>query len=378
MSPIDHILLYIILFSVFFLFCKKNVFCKTEKTFWKLAIFPILCFALIEGCRYGRGPDYPAYRYRFEHIIPEQEPQKFFLLLMQVLDALGLNYVGLFIVYALIFCAGTFFFIRRTFNYKDAQWMYMLMLFSMLVKSESMIRQYIAMPFVFISLSAIFRKKWIEAVVCLIIAMNIHSGTMVMYPFVLLFYFFCKKLIPIKYTIPLLVLTYYVIPSGTFSDAGIKLLGVLNLSALGNENLVNYVEDSDRWLGADSFLDDAQQTFFTKTLQFIFDITTITVSYKALKLGYNNIVAVFFNVISVGFILERSFFGYEIFQRITGQLYIFWFIPLGYALHVYCRLPYCSKEKKTMNVLLLLAVAYQVFYYVRFVFFHPDAKFIWS
>lgn len=377
MSSFDHILLYIILFSVFYLFCKKNIYCKTDNDFWKLAIFPILCFALIEGCRYGRGPDYPAYKYRFEHITPEDEPQKIFLWLMQTLDALGFNYIGLFIVYALIFCVGTFFFIRRTFNQKEAQWMYMFMLLSMLVKSEAMIRQYIAMPFVFISLCAIFRKKWIEAIACLLIAMGIHSGTVVMYPFVLLFYFFIKRLIPIKYSIPLLVLAYYIIPTGTLSDVGIRLLGMFNLSVLGNDNLTHYIEDTDRWFGADSFLEDAQQSLFTKTLQFVFDASTIIVSYKALKLKNNDIVAVFFNVISVGFILERSFFGYEIFQRITSQLYIFWFIPLGYVVYIYKRLP-CSREKTNMKVLLSLTVIYQVLYYWRFVFLNPNAKFFWS
>lgn len=377
MSPIDHIILYILLFFVFYVFCKNNIKCKTDIDFWELAIVPLLCFVLIEGSRYGRGPDYLAYKYRFEHIWPENEPQKIFLVLMEVLDFLGFNYVGLFMVYALIFCTGTFFFIRKTFSREEARWMYVFMLLSMLIKSESMVRQYIAMPFAFISMSYIFKKKWVKASICFFIALGIHSGTVVMYPFVLFFYFVWKKIIPVKYTLLLLLLVYYVIPTGALSGAGIKMLGMSNLSALGNDNFSTYVEDSDRWLGADSFLEAAQQTIFTKTLQFLFDASVLIVSHKALQLHKENIVSIFFNVISIGFILDRSFFGYEIFQRITGQLYIFWFIPLGYSVYVYKQLQQ-SKDKKIMKIFLFIAIAYQVAYYIRFVFFNPNVRFFWS
>lgn len=365
------------MFFIFYIFCKKSIYYTSNSNFWRLAIIPIIYFVIIEGCRYGRGVDYLAYKYRFDHISPENESQKLFLLLMQTLKSIGFNYVGAFMTYALIFISCNLLFIRNTFKKDEAKWMYILMLFSMLMKSESLIRQYIALPIVFVSFSALFKKKWLYAVLLLFIAMNIHSGTIILYPFVILFYFFYKKSISTKYTIPLLIIVYYIMPTGTFSDIGIKILNMFDLSKLGNESLNNYINNSDRWLGADSFLEDTRQTSFTKTLQFIFNVSTILVSYKALKIKYNPIVNVFFNIISIGFILERSFFGYEIFQRMTGQLYIMWFIPLGYALFVYNKLSLC-KEKYQMRLLLSLAIGYQILFYVRFIFLNPEAMFIWS
>lgn len=377
MSSIDFILIYILLFCIFYIFCKKSIYYTSDSDFWKLALIPILCFVIIEGCRYARGVDYLAYKYRFEHISPQDESQKIFLWLMQTLDGIGFDYVGAFMTYALIFISCNIIFIRNTFKKDEAKWMYILMLLSMLIKSESLIRQYIALPIVFVSFSALFKKKWLYAVLLLFIAMNIHSGTIILYPFVVLFYVFYKKSISPKYTIPLLIIVYYIMPAGTFSDVGIKFLNFFNLSSFGNEGLNNYIENSDRWLGADSFLKDAQQTPLTKTLQFIFDTSVILISYKALKIRKNAIVTTFFNIISIGFILERSFFGYEIFQRMTGQLYIMWFIPLGYALYIYNQIKH-PREKTQMKLLLFLAIGYQIFYYGRFIFFSPKAMFIWS
>ena len=378
MSSIDHIFLYTLLFFVFYIFAQKSKYCKTEKDFWKLAVFPILLFVLIEGCRYGRGVDYLWYKYRFEHISPIDESQKIFLWLMQTLDFLGLNYVGAFMAYALIFITGTIYFVRNTFRRDMASWMYLLILFSMLVKSESMIRQYVAMPFVFLSYCAIVKRKWWLVVFWIFIAFGIHSGTIVALPFVLLFYFFYKKTISVKIIVPLLFLAYYIIPSGFFSDMGIRILGMFNLASFsGTENLSHYIEDSDRWLGADSFLEDSQQSVLTKTLQFIFDASVLIISYYALKKCADDKISVFYNVISLGFVLDRLFFGYEIFQRMTGQLYIYWFIPLGYSIYVYAKQPY-SREKKRVKWFLILAISYQILFYSRFIFLNPKAEFIWT
>ncbi len=378
MSPVDHIFLYVLLFSVFYFFSKNSKYCKTEKDFWKLAIIPILCFVVIEGCRFGRGQDYPAYKYRFEHITPSEEPQKLFLLLMQMLDVIGFNYVGAFMTYALIFVTGTFFFIRKTFNCNEAQWMYILVLFSMLIRSENMIRQYIAMPFMFISLGYIFRSNWKVAIISLIIVLGIHSGALVAVPFFLLFYFVYKKILPIKVTIPLLFLAYYIIPSGAFSNIGIQILESLNITDfIGNDNFSHYIEDSERWLGADSYLEAAKQTLITKLLQFIFDFSVLIVCYKILQINPNRLITIFYNIISVGFIFDRLFFGYEIFQRMTGQLYVFWFIPLSYSMYIYSKLNF-QREKKKLKPYIAIALIYQIMFYIRFVFLNPKAEFIWS
>lgn len=378
MSSLDHIILYIVLFIIFYIFCRDSIYHKKEKDFWLNAAVPIIFFALLEGCRYDRGPDWQSYKFRFEHINPENEPQRIFLFLMQILNELGVNYVGAYIIYAFIFILGSFIFIRKTFSHDVAKWAYLFLLFSMLIKSELMIRQYIALPFMFLTLSCIIQKKWVLAIITFITAYGTHAGTLVIIPFFIFFHFIFKKIIPLKISVVALFLAYFIIQPGVFTDLGTKFLNVLNLSSiLGESHVLNYIEDSERWLGADSFIEDSRQTFVTKTWQYIFDSAILISGYMAIKIKNNNIITTFYNIVCIGFILERLFFGYEIFQRMTGQLYIYWFIPLAYAVYTYKTKPN-NKEKYKIKMYVLIAIFYQITYYSRFIFFNPTAEFIWS
>lgn len=390
MSQSIHIILYVILFVVVYLFSNKANKHVTSKQFWTSATSIILLFIFIEGCRWGRGPDYLAYKYRFEHISPINEPQKGFLAYMTLLDGIGLNYVGLYMMNALIFIVGTFAFIRRTFDKEIADRMYFFAFLSMFVKAESMIRQYIAVPFVFLAISCLIRKEWKWCAVWFLLSNSIHSGTIVMFVTVVLAYFLLKRTIPYKYLLIGLFLAYYVIPGGVLTGFFTDLLQKLNLGfLLASDHLSHYIENSDRWLGADSYIEAAEQTIVTKTLQFLFESSVVILGYKALSLkektGYQDsnealqmqVLRTFFNVTTVGFIFERLFFGFEIFQRMTGQLVIFWFVPLGYALYVY-RNNSQMRKMKWNTACVYLSAAYLVMYWGRFIFLNPTAKFIWD
>lgn len=379
MSPIDHILLYSIMFASFYFFCKLNGASTDSKKFWKLALVPILFYALIEGSRFGRGVDYLPYKYRFEHLNYSDEPQKGFYAWMFGLNAIGFNYVMYYITNALLFVSCTFYFIRKCYAPIEGKWMYLLAIFAMMGSQESMIRQYIAFPILLIGITFMFEKKnWWKGIVSVLIANSIHSGTMVIVPFLVLSYFFIKKTLNYKITIPILLLAYYVIPSGALTNTFTSLLGALNLSSLlGSDNLSHYVTDSDRWLGEGSVLEAAEQSNLTKTLQFLFESCVLYVSYIALKKRPNQKVIYLYNLVIVGFIMCRLFHGFEIFTRMFMQLYIWWFVPAGYAIAVYSH-SLKLKHLSLMKYCFCAMWAYQIFYWGRYVFLSPKSVFFWD
>lgn len=377
MSSIEHIILYLILFIVFYFFSKNSKIHIKTSHFIISCIIPILTFILIEGSRYGRGNDYLPYKYRYEHLNFLEEPQILFYSLMKFLHELNFSYVGAFRTYALIFIIGVIFFIRKSFKIKEAQWMYLSAIFALLLKMEFMIRQYIAMPFIFCFIYFLFNKKWLQAILCIIIANGIHSGTLFGVPFILVSYFFVKRTIHFKYSIIILFATYYIIPNGIFTNLATELLGALHLDAiLASDHLTHYIEESDRWLGEGSYLIASQQSFLTMTLQFLFESSVITVGYYALKNRPNQRVLCLYNITIMGFVFCRLFHGFEIFNRMFDQLAIYWFVPVGYAFSIYFKQSILKNHIYLCCTIIL--ILYLSFFWGRYIFLQPNAIFYWN
>ena len=60
-----YILLKILLFIVFCFSGSWLSKAKTNKSYWMIAIVPMLAFAIIEGLRFGRLIDYNVYYFRY-------------------------------------------------------------------------------------------------------------------------------------------------------------------------------------------------------------------------------------------------------------------------------------------------------------------------
>lgn len=377
MSSLEHIFLYLVLFTAFYIFARNSRKYITTFHFIISSIIPILVFILVEGSRYGRGNDYLPYKYRYEHLSFLDEPQILFYGLMKLLHELNLTYIGAFRVYALIFIIGVIYFIRKSFPPKEAQWMYLFAIFALLLKMEFMIRQYIAMPFIFCFIHFIFEKKWLQAILCLAIANGIHSGTLFGVPFILTSYFLVKKMIHYKYCIIILFLVYYIIPNGIFTNLATQSLEILHLDTiLASDHFSHYIDDSDRWLGEESYLAASQQSFLTTTLQFLFEASVIIVGYYALKIHPNQKVLSLYNLAILGFILCRLFHGFEIFNRMFDQLSIYWFIPVGYAFSVYFK-P-IKRKNHIYKLCTITLTLYLILYWGRYIFLQPDALFYWN
>ena len=379
MSSIDHVLLYSLFFVVLYSFSKKSIQQYSEKGIWKLAIFTIFLFVFIEGCRYGRGVDYLSYKYRYEHI-DIFEPQKLYLGINQFLHFIGANYVGAFMFYSLIFIVGTFYFIRNTFDRQEAKWMYFGAIISMLLKFEAFPKQYLGLPFILCAIPFMFKRKtWIIAILLVILGLNIHSGLTFLVFAIIGSYYFLKRTLHIKYWIFILFIVYYILPPGLLSGFFTSILQSFNLgSLLTSDHLTAYVENSDRWLGADSFIESTEQTFFTKSLQFLFEASVLISASLALSFKHNHRIMFLYNLTALGFIFYRMFHGFEIFARLFGQLNIFWFVPMGYAIYVLTNINRVSKQRLIMKSCICYAILYQVLYFGRFIFLNPEATYVWN
>ena len=158
------------------------------------------------------------------------------------------------------------------------------------------------------------------------------------------------------------------------ADFASSMLGGFDLSFLGNENLNNYTQNADRWLGGDSYLENTEQTFFAELLQFFFECAAIYISYWALKIRKNDKILLFYNMMIVGFVTCRLCFGYEILYRLTEQMRFFWFVPVGYSMRY---LPSQGKANKAFVVTKYVIIIYNVLFFSRFIFLYPEAKFFW-
>lgn len=394
MSPIIHIVFYIFLVSCFYCFSlgQESSFKSSNTSFWKKALIPIILFILIEGVRANRGHDWPAYRYRFEHLYDEDQIGFYYYVLF--LKNIGFNYVGYFMCNAAVFIIGMFYFIRSSFDKQIAAWMFLFLFMGLTFKAESQIRQYIAMPLIFVSISSLINKKKIIASIFLIIALSIHTGTIVCFIAFVYSFFFLKKKIPIACVLIALFCAYYIIPGGVLTDLFSPLLSKFQMdNSLSGEHFVHYIEDQERWFGRDSYLKETEQTIVTKSLQFLFEVSILFLSSKLLdflqnrseeskvcpevrckRINYQFLLASY-NLICLGFVLERLFYGFEIFQRITNQLYIYWFIPAGYALYFY---RHSFIRGGLCKVAIHVAILYQILYWGRFIFLCPDAEFVWD
>ena len=65
MVKVIYITLKLLEFIVFYISGKQLSKTKTNKSYWTIAIFPILIFSIVEGLRFGRMIDYNLYAIRY-------------------------------------------------------------------------------------------------------------------------------------------------------------------------------------------------------------------------------------------------------------------------------------------------------------------------
>jgi len=382
-SNTDHIILFSLLFLIFFLWGKYTCDVKNDKIFWLLAIIPIASYSLIVGSRYMWGVDYIVYKSIYELPFIEQETQVAFTWLNNGLIALGFNYVGAFIVYSLIFIMGVLLFLR---DYgKSAKYMYAFVVPFTMAFATTFIRQGVALGFGFMALHFFQSRKWLWMLFFVITALSIHFAVVIILIPLCLIYFFVKRPLNWKITIPayLFFALLFDVNKITFIANYIQVLPIPSLFS-------HYLENADQWFGQDAIQEQWNQTTFALIMSSMFNVFIIYLGFVALKLRPQKQVTYIYNAMVIGMIVVRAVFNIELLRRTVTPFEMLSFIVLGYILYCYKKreINPIKLTKKGLGVITLPILLqdcmlvgiffYIILYYGRFLLLNPDAMFFWN
>lgn len=374
MSNIDHIILYLFLFFLMYVW-GKEIYCKPAKWFWISAVIPILCYAVITGCRTW-GPDYAWYKYKITHPndIAVRKDEIIFQCLNSLIRSPGLEAEYGFILYGIIIMTGAFVFIR-SFDDKS-KYMFALIVPAILIETSTHIRQGIAFGVSLIALGFLNKKNWWLFALFSLIAFNIHKISALIFCACLVSYFLRNRIIPLQ----LSVATYciaIILPEYVNYDLLQKIIGVLPIQ--GSKFQV-YTDELSFWFSARANQADWLQSLPALILSALFDLSIMILSHRYLKIIGNRSVVIYYNLFVLGAILTRGFFLNELLRRTVYQLYMFYFVPLGYCLYLYniVDVPFAQRRINAVTVCFGCTMLYLFLYWGRFIILNEDGLFIWS
>ena len=379
MSNLDHIILFLFLFLFVPLWGKYNCN-KKGSEFWFSATFPILLASIIIGCRYW-GADYLWYKYQFEHlnniaVIEEQRSQPVFFGLNHLINWLGLNYVGAYIIYSFIYFIGVFQLFKS--YKKESKYMYWFLVFAYIGFGTSIIRQGISIGRVMFSIPFLEQKKYAKFSLCAICACMVHSSSLLLIATII---FFQKFII---FTIkPIYPILFYLIIAFVYNPSNMEFIAdSVQMLSFITPKFQGYIDNSNIWFSADAAQDEFTQSSSALMLNSLFVISIFYLGHLALKIKPNNRIAYMYNIVVVGYILLRMFFNFELLRRISTPMTMLYPIPLGYALYIL--LPLLKGKiitittKKKILVSVSLVTIYLTLYWGRFLLQSPNFHFVWD
>lgn len=373
MSNLDHIVLFCLLFAIFFTLSRVNQQIL-NKHYWKIVAIPIILYSLILGCRYGWGNDYLWYKRRMENPYYYSEEDFGFQSLNLLIKEIGLNYVGGYIIYSLLYIIGAFVLIK---DFKQNKYMLTFFLPATLLQSTYTIRQSVAHSFIFLALHYFFKKNWGVMISMVLIAYSIHPAALLLIIPIIICFFLKNKVIPWQISIPIYTATALLTD---FFSSHISTMFMQYLPMLSLDNKFNSYIQNEYWFNENAIQEEWKQGTLTLLLSMAFHISIFYTGYLALKYRPNFKVAYFYNTVIIGFILQRLFWTFEIFRRIATPYTILYFIPLGYVFFFWKnnRNRLSILEKKQFAIGIALILIYLILYYGRFIWQSPQYDFFWN
>lgn len=369
MSGLDHIILYLPMFFIFYKWGIKN-YNLSGTNYWLLALFPIFYYSVVTGCRTW-GPDYNVYYYGIKHL-GGMDWEYLFILIDKFYLSLGFDICYVFILYGLITISCIFYYLYKYEDQESKKYMYAFILPAIMLETCIHIRHGVAFGAVMVACSFIERKRWVYAIIWLIVAVNIHKAISIFIIGYIIASFLKNKMIPLYLSIGLYILA-------TFVPKIIDMTYISNFMSLieTGDKYDSYTQRSEMWFSSDADVEDRNQSTFALLISFSFDIA-IMVGFYIANIVRKNKELVSYNLFVIGAILVRFFFLNEILRRLASYFYILYFIPLGYILYVYYNVSFEDKYRPILKICIMIIGLYLFMYYGRFVFFNDDCGFVWD
>ena len=357
---------------IFYYFGKRMGCCKDSLSYWKNGAYLILIWCLVEGTRYGRGPDFFWYKFQYEQSDQIKGGTQFvFFLINKILLWFDSPYPIPFALYALFFII-SFLLLNRYWGRASA-FMPIFFLCAVIEYHETFVRQMLSIGMVGFCFNCLLKNENKYAVLWAILSFYTHSGSiLLLLPVLITYHYFSKKAIS-----PLFAVSLYIIIA-FFSNFS-WFAGMQDLWSKIHIDIPlfqRYLSRSAVWFSQDAMRTKWTQSLFTFIMRCSFDVCFIILSHKMLKYVNKKHVkslVTCYNLSVVGCILLRLFWYLEMMRRIIFPLYILWFIPVGYAFFIFKKSP-----NRLVLFLKFIILLYLFMYQSRFVFLNPDASYIWD
>lgn len=370
MSNIDHIFLYLLLYSSLIV-TDYIIRQQHNKRFIPiLYLIPIVIYVIVEGSRYGRGVDY--FGYGPIYLYNSQTEQPVFDWLNKIIRAFDLStnlpYGICFHAYATIFIL-CLLQLYNEFRY-NTKFFLLFACFATLYMTEWTIRQGVSLSFVLPAIYFLDNKKYKLCLAFLLLSIFTHYGNAFSIVLLLSCYIFLnKKPLPVKLTIPL-----YFILSFSFTSLLPYIndkIALLNLSFLGG-NFQGYIDNSSAFFSSEAANEDWERGTIQQLLTISFNCGIIIIGYYFHKL-FNEKVYIY-NTYVFGILVVEPFHLIGNLTRIFLLASVLWFIPLSLAVYKWKII----KTRKIVQISGFLVFIYLLLYYGRYVFLNPSATYVWN
>lgn len=337
-------------------------------------------FVITEGLRYGRGVDQignygPFYLRCMTPKAWFQDFETMFVWINQAVYQIDpfrdvFVYGSIFIVYALIF------FICLYTYYKEKRCETRLFLFFAILATnyitEWTIRQGVSFSFILLGYHFLEQKKWKSMACAMLLGLGIHHGNILAICLPVAFYFFLnKKPFPWKITVPLFIVIEYTMQITFFQNFITMISSYLDLTALGG-NFSRYIQDDVLSREAEA-AEDWSRGAITQLITVVFYSSILHIGAETCKQKPK--ITYIYNAFVIGIMIYEPFRLAGSITRMFNVLSCIWFIPLSYALFNYSRM---SKYSKIIKWSFIGFLVYLVSFYGRYVFFNPEANYVWN
>lgn len=377
---LDYILIYLFLLLVFYLTGKQV---SKGKNYWANAFLCIIVYTIILGSRYGRGNDYFSYIAGYLQTNPYENSG--YLFIKSVMKAFYIDKFHIFYVYAFITIVGGMFFLERYRKY--ATFMFPTFLLATFILAEYQVRQSLSYSFVFLYLIQLFqirsnkikdifsRKNYFHLLWGIIFAgitVSIHTANALNIVILTGLYLFVRFPVPYNFSIPMIVISSYIIPR--IYDVGM-IIPILQLLGEQDDFFARYVDTQEQWFGSDALSTEVAENPIVKVIEVLGNISLLYFGRKVIMVKMNNQESVtMYNFFFIGTCIVLAFKLMEIAARVGSNMRLFWFYPLAVVLY-YRKIIVSNKWESRLFFFLV----FWVYAFLKFLFMNGDMTlFLWD
>lgn len=384
MSSFDHIILYCLLYLT------AEEYGNYKKYNVKyLKILFVLFYVIIEGLRYGRGNDQnyvygPEYLRCLSGSVLRENMEPIYMLILRSVRTFDpfidvFVFGSIFIVYAFIFI---FCLLKLHSGFRQYTTHFLLFaLLATLYITEWPIRTGVGFSFM---LPAIFYltqcdlSRWKSdanfwmAILFLAIPPFIHKGDTLGCVLILVFFLFCNRnIISWKVSLPLLLVLELTSTATGLMNTLFNYLSVIDVSNGIDDKFQHYLDVSTFEKEIDDSL-NGERSAFTQILAIGYYSSMIIVGYIVTTFKRHSIWI--YNLFVCSMLIAEPFRLLGSVIRMFTPTSVLWFIPMSIAAYYYKEF----KANKIFFCCYWFFIAYLAMYYGRFVFFNPEAQYVWS